>query len=206
MNTKFKNKRRDGLQRQTQIMSIALELFYRKGFITTSIDDIINACSIARGTFYAHFEGKDALLNMIIDTNLDMLFESLKVLDISIPEPIDEIKKLYLDVTQFLSDMPEIRQFFTLMLREANGLNGFIFKKINSFTNAIITMSAEYIKHGQENGRVINDIDPFVTSLCIVGSVKEILFHWLVLGEDIDVKNAITSTVDLFFRGMLNPI
>ena len=200
----IKKKRSDGLLRQSQIIKTALELFAEKGFIQTSVNDIISACGIARGTFYIHFSGKDDLLDMIFDKYLKTLYESLKVLDISMPGPVKEIKKLYLDVAQFLIDQTEVRQFVTLILREISGLNNAFSNKVNTFTTGMIIMSAEYIKEAQKQGAVIKEIEPVTTAYCIIGSIKEILYRWIVLEEDINLKKTIAATVDLFFRGMLS--
>lgn len=206
MKTGFRHKRKDGLRRQAQIMDIALEIFAEKGYHSASIDDIINAADIAKGTFYLHFEGKADILAKLIDHYLDMLYEASIVLDISQPRPIPEIKNLYLDMARFITSSIEFKHFIRLVLREAIGLDQTFLNKVNGFFDRMIEMSASYIRRAQEEGKVLADLDPVGVSYCIIGSVKELLFRWAVMESKFNIEQTITTTVDLFFRGMLvNP-
>jgi len=54
-------------KRKRQIITAARELFIEKGFIDTSINDIISAAKISKGTFYNHFVSKNECLIAILD-------------------------------------------------------------------------------------------------------------------------------------------
>ncbi len=206
MQVKGRQKRRDGLKRQAEIMSFALDLFSSQGYNSTSIDDIIKKAGIARGTFYLHFASKDDILEMIIDTNLKIFYDILSRLDISMQRPVGEVIKLYLDASEFLAEQPRFRQIAVLLLCDAIAQTEKIRSRVDAFFKNIIDMSAEYIKKAQEEKRVIDNIDPLANSICIVGAIKEIVYRWAVLKEDINLKNAISTAVAVFFRGMLvNP-
>ncbi len=206
MKTGFRHKRKDGLRRQAQIMDIALAIFAQKGYHTASIDDIINAADIAKGTFYLHFEGKADIMAKLIDHYLDMLYEASIVLDISQPRPITEIKQLYLDMARFVTSSIEFKHFIRLVLREAMGLDPTFLNKVNGFFDKMINMSTGYIRQAQQEGKVLPDLDAMAVSYCIIGCVKELLFRWAVMESEIDIEQTITTAVDLFFRGMLaNP-
>ena len=58
---------------RTAVLAAARQIFADKGYHATSIDDIIEAADIARGTFYLYFESKRA----IFDELLDELFTTL---------------------------------------------------------------------------------------------------------------------------------
>ncbi|MCU0822462.1 MAG: TetR/AcrR family transcriptional regulator [Spirochaetes bacterium] len=206
MDVKGRHKRRDGLKRQADIMSHALDLFSSNGFNSTSIDDIIKKAGIARGTFYLHFSSKDDILEMIIDSNLKMLYDIFSQLDISMQKPVNEIVKLYINAAGFLADTPRFKQISVLLLCDAIAQTEKIRGRVDMFFKNIIDMSARYICKAQEEHRVIDNIDPFANSICIVGAIKEIVYRWAVLNEDIDIKKAIFTAVAVFFRGMLvNP-
>lgn len=54
-------------KRKRQIITSARELFIEKGFVDTSINDIIRAAEISKGTFYNHFASKNECLIAILD-------------------------------------------------------------------------------------------------------------------------------------------
>jgi len=62
------------------ILAAAARLFERKGYHATGIDDIARSLSIARGTLYQYFSGKEDLLVRVLQWSEDHLvsaFESL---------------------------------------------------------------------------------------------------------------------------------
>ncbi len=54
-------------KRKRQIITAARALFIEKGFVDTSINDIISAAKISKGTFYNHLSSKNECLIAILD-------------------------------------------------------------------------------------------------------------------------------------------
>lgn len=50
-----------------QIIKEAIQLFSKKGFENTSVQDITNSANIAKGTFYLYFKSKDDLIEQVFD-------------------------------------------------------------------------------------------------------------------------------------------
>ncbi|MCC5814314.1 MAG: TetR/AcrR family transcriptional regulator [Leptospira sp.] len=80
-----------------KIMEEASILFMEKGFSATSVDDILNRVSIAKGTFYHHFISKEALLETITDNLSRIGFdEILERMKLAKPEnPISKLNSLF---------------------------------------------------------------------------------------------------------------
>ncbi len=184
-------------------MQIAMRLFAEKGYHATSIDEIISEAGIVKGTFYLHYSSKHDLLESIVDSHLKLLMDSLKLLDISMPKPIAEVKDIYIHISRAMMQNNEIRLFIRLFLRDAIGLDHDLLRKINGFFNELHGMISRYIAKAQEDQRVVPDIDPLVLSYSIVGSVKEVLFHWAVMDEELDIDKTINTLLDVYFYGML---
>ena len=77
-------RRKDGLERQAQIMQVALDLFAEKGFHATLVDDIIKKSNITKSMFYFHFKSKMEILSGLIDHYFSIFYEAVKEFDISI--------------------------------------------------------------------------------------------------------------------------
>ena len=56
-----------GERRKQELLRIAYQLFVKKGYDKTSIDDIIAEAHIAKGTYYYHFPSKEATLEEVIN-------------------------------------------------------------------------------------------------------------------------------------------
>jgi AcrR family transcriptional regulator len=66
--------------RRNEILDVAQQLFYRKGFEPTAIQDIIDDVGIAKGTFYHYFGSKLDLLDALIERMLSQTLKSVEPL------------------------------------------------------------------------------------------------------------------------------
>ena len=57
---------KEGEIRRREILVVARELFVKKGYEQTSVNDILKIVDIAKGTFYYYFDSKEQVLEAII--------------------------------------------------------------------------------------------------------------------------------------------
>jgi AcrR family transcriptional regulator len=67
-------------------MAAAREVFASQGVDTTTIQDVTDAADVAKGSFYNHFDSKDAILRAVVEETLAELGQALDVLT----EPLRE--------------------------------------------------------------------------------------------------------------------
>ena len=67
---------RKRISTKSRIVKAAWNLFYKKGYEQTTVEDIISASKTSKGTFYHYFKGKEALLNSLSDL-FDEKYEDL---------------------------------------------------------------------------------------------------------------------------------
>lgn len=66
-----RKEQREGTKRQ--LFDTALRLFREHGSAQTSVEDIVRAAGVAKGTFFVHFPTKDALFQAYVDMVTDDL-------------------------------------------------------------------------------------------------------------------------------------
>ncbi len=66
------------------LISVAIDLFFEKGYFATSISDIAKGCGIQKASIYHHFPGKEDLLFSIMESTMaDLMADLDKNLDAS---------------------------------------------------------------------------------------------------------------------------
>ena len=180
-------------------MDIGIDIFNEKGYMGTSVDDIIATAGVAKGTFYLHFKGKLDILEMIIDKNLKSLHDAVSELDVAKPIPINEIK----GVAEFLLKNKEFIQFQKIVLRDIASIDNRLYEKINDFYNQLAMMLADFHRKGKKSGHVKEKLDSKIIAYCVLGAIKDFMFRYFVLEEDFDILYAMSTMSDLFLEGML---
>jgi AcrR family transcriptional regulator len=85
--------------RRNEILDVAQQLFYSKGYDDTSIQEIIDAVGIAKGTFYHHFQSKQELLDHLIDRMFSQVLVSLEArVNDDTENAIEKLQELYLNI------------------------------------------------------------------------------------------------------------
>jgi len=67
--------RRSPSERKTEILEAALDVFVRKGYAETRIDDIVEEIGLSKGAIYHHFSGKRELFMALIEHWMDQFIE-----------------------------------------------------------------------------------------------------------------------------------
>lgn len=82
-----------------QIIDIANQLFYFRGFNLTSFTDIAQASEIPRGNFYYYFKTKDEILTAVIEQRLNDIHAQLAGWNEQLELPKERIKQ-FIEMTQ----------------------------------------------------------------------------------------------------------
>ena len=79
--------------RRAAVLQAARRVFYEKGYSGASIDDIIEAADIARGTFYLYFESKRAIFDELLEELFVTLQSKVSRIDVTpgAPPPVEQM-------------------------------------------------------------------------------------------------------------------
>ena len=64
-------------ERRRDLIACARELFYTKGYESTSVRDIVDKAGVAKGTFYYYFDSKLSIMEAMVD---DLVAQSMALL------------------------------------------------------------------------------------------------------------------------------
>ncbi len=77
-----------GEKRRRELLQIAYRLFLSRGYENTSVDEIIEAAGIAKGTYYYYFQSKEQMLEAVIGMMIEAEAEAARqVLASQLPVP-----------------------------------------------------------------------------------------------------------------------
>lgn len=163
---------REKQKRINDILDAALDVFADKGLSNATMDDVADKAEISKGTIYLYFKSKEHLFYAIDDKAAKMLMdrfiEASKTEDIGL-EKVKAIGRAYY---KFSFDFPS---YFKAMSYIDN-LDGETFKKITeemspsgmrSHKATSLSILAEAIKTGHEDGSISKDFDPWITSVLL---------------------------------------
>lgn len=189
--------------RRASMLAEARKIFSQKGYHDTSIDDLIEAAGIARGTFYLYFESKRAIFDELLDGLVTTLQAQVKRIEVG-PEAADPLQQMNVIVDGVLKTLLDNREMARILLREAVGIDSDFDRKLSDFYGRILAMFVSALKTGHRLG-VVRPCDANVVARCTLGSVKEVV-HWAFVEQDpmqIDMKALGREVIATILKGCL---
>ena len=154
-----------------KIIHDSLRLFSLKGFIGTSLQDILSAADTSKGGFYNHFKSKEDLFYYVLD-DARRIWRSKNLAGLDeIENPVDKIIKLLQNFRdQYLKDSEDFPGgcvFITLSV-ELNDQRPHLSQEITKGFVGLKNMLRRLLDQGKEIGELSNSVDS--------SAVTEILF------------------------------
>ena len=185
----------DKTQRRQQILEHARDVFAKRGYHASKVEDIVAAAGVARGTFYLYFDDKRAIFEEIVDRLL-MRF-GIAIVRIDPKLGVDEqVRELLRRIIRLLIDE---RVTTKILLEGAMGVDPAFDRKIHSFFEQVRSFLEESLKEGQDLGFVVKG-GARMQATFVIGALKEIMTQVVVHGWD-DEEAVIVEEMFAFLRG-----
>ncbi len=106
--------------RRANLVDAAMAVFSAKGVAATSVDDIVRAAGVAKGTFYLYFETKDDAVNAVAERMIEGVADRVQAVA-SAPgiSPVERLLGLG-DAMREVGDEPYERDLIAIMHRPDN--------------------------------------------------------------------------------------
>ena len=156
------------------IIHESLKLFSLKGFLNTSLHDIILAANTSKGGFYNHFSSKEDLFFQVLNEARRIWREkNLSNLN-DLENPLDKIKKLlenYKD--RYLKDGDNFPGgcFFITLSVELNDQRPHLAKEIDKGFIGLKNMFKKLLDQTKASGQLITDADTEIVTEMIFNSM-----------------------------------
>ncbi|MCB9506957.1 MAG: TetR/AcrR family transcriptional regulator [Myxococcales bacterium] len=170
-----------------------------RGFGATSVDDVIRAAGVARGTFYQYFAGRDAILLELVETFVGRLRSAIEPIPATHPAPVVALRE---NMRRVLGILTENGALTTVLLRDAVGHGDSVDGSVNALYDFVQGMVVGALRRGAERG-ITRRVDDAIIATAIVGAMKELLYVRVVqAGDALDVDRVVGELFELGLRGL----
>jgi TetR/AcrR family transcriptional repressor of nem operon len=169
--------RREGNSRGTKtrqrIVGHATLLMYEKGYSRTSVEDVIKACGITKGSFYFHFSSKEELGYAVIENATQHVAGRLRSAMREQMPPAERLTAALEELQRIVMEADCCRGCIlgNLALELSNQHDGFREKLAGSFQQ-LADIIAGPLAEMKENGELPADLDPGAFASYAVSAIE----------------------------------
>ena len=187
-------------QRKDQILHAAEQVFTKKGFDQTRMDDIAEETSLSKGTLYLYFKSKDDLIIAILDRIFQGVFKQLdarKNKQMSATEAISQFTEEAIhDYKHMLRLLPIAYEFLALAFR-----NTTVQKALKEYFKVYMSVLVPIIQRGIDLGE-FRQVDPQEVAIAAGAIYEGTILLWVYDSSLVDFETHIRSSIRLLLEGL----
>ncbi|AQQ51968.1 TetR/AcrR family transcriptional regulator [Planococcus lenghuensis] len=181
-----------------KITQHSILLFEEKGFVETSVQDIVEALGVTKGTFYYYFTSKEQLLMEIHLGYIDRLLARQQVIvesgDSAREKISGMIRLLIMDIASY---GPSARVFF----REVRHLGQENAAEIREKRERFRLTIEQVLERGKGAGEFREDMEPGITAFAVLG-ITNWSYQWYNPAGEISPDHLAAIYTTLILQGI----
>ncbi|MEQ6247552.1 TetR family transcriptional regulator [Sulfitobacter sp. HNIBRBA3233] len=154
--------------KRERTIGVAVDLFYEKGYVNATLDDVADRLSVTKPFIYANFGSKNELLCEIC---LRGVMAAMRALDDVLEFELGPAETLRLFITRYVAAILEHQKQIAVYTREEKNLGPAEAQKLADLRKSFVAKLTAIIEKGKIEGE-FNVKDPTMAALAIVGAVS----------------------------------
>jgi TetR/AcrR family fatty acid metabolism transcriptional regulator len=180
-----------------KILDAALDIFSRKGFYNTKLDEIVEVSHTSKGAIYFHFPNKERLFLALVDQFADLL--ERRVVE-AIQNEDKGINRVRIAMVTILDTFGRYRRPAKILLIQAVGLGSTFEEKRNEINDRFAFLIQTYLDESVEIGD-IEPVDTEVVAIAWMGAIYNVVIRWVNTGEP-DPERILNSLLPILLKSV----
>jgi AcrR family transcriptional regulator len=182
---------------RNRILEAAAQVFARKGYHDTKVDDIVVTSRTSKGAFYFYFPSKQDIFLALVDTFAEMLEKRLRD---RMESESSGLARVDAALRVCLETFGQYRSLAKIALVQATGLGAAFEEKRRSVNDRFIAFIKTYLDQAMADSS-IPAIDTEVAACAWMGALNEIVLRWVYTGQP-DPERSLPALRTLLLRSV----
>ncbi len=195
--------RRERRRQETseKLFMAAMELFSRKGFAQTKVEDITEAADVGKGTFFNYFPSKEHVLGYLVSKQRGTVERHLMLAREATMPSEEVLTSLGRSLVAFPGKSPQMARSIILAFLGNIEVREYIVRQLSLGRKSI----AEIIRRGQERSELRGEISPAELARVFQHALFGTVLMW-ALDPASSLEKQFGNTMRIFFAGLSAPL
>ena len=188
-------------ERWSELIEVATDVFYAKGYDAASLQDIADRLGMLKGSLYYYIQSKEDLLYDVIKTVHEEGLANIESLAAGEGNALERLRNVIVGhIDHECRNMTKTAVF----LHELQALSPERQAEIIGDEHAYRRVFVALIEAGQQDGLIRAEVNPKLAALSILGSVNWV-YRWFRPGGEFTARQIGEQFADLALRGIATP-
>lgn len=205
MKTKINNRTKEqGAETKKRLFECAEKLFQQYDYKDVSVEAITKAAEVTKGTFYVHFDSKDALYIALFSTYVEYLdLDYMSFLD-NLPPDLPAADTLLAFVGEIIDLMlnkvgyDNLRTVYKLQLTNVLDMH-----TITGYGREIYKLFSDILDRGIQRGEFKASLPLEILTNHFVTAIRGLTYEWCMRYPDFNIKEQVLAHFRLLLYGIM---
>lgn len=203
MNYNGKNRKLKAEATKEKIYKSAEELFSQNDYNKVSVDAIVEKAGVSKGSFYVHFESKNALITMLLN-------DHVKVADADYRVFLDTFHKdasaetIILSLIETISDelIDKIGYGKIKAVYKAQIAKDVNTGAVMGYNRSLYKMFSDVLEMGIQKGELKSELSPNLLARHFMLAIRGITYEWCIRYPEFDLKTQAVEHFKILISGI----
>lgn len=204
METKINNRTKEqGAETKKRLFECAEKLFQQYDYKDVSVERITKAAGVTKGTFYVHFDSKDALYIALFSTYIESLdmdytaFLDNLAPDLSAADTLMTFVGVIIDIMLDKVGYDNLRTIYKLQLTNALDMN-----TITGYGRKVYNLFNDILDLGIQRGEFKTSLPLDILTKHFVAEIRGLTYEWCLRYPDFNLKEQVQEHFRLLIYGI----
>ncbi len=171
-------------ERRAQILTAAIDCFSKNGYHNTTMDDIVAASGMSKGSLYWHFKNKQDVLVSAVKWYFDQLAENLFPMIENIPSIVERLKMILSAFSQVMDSDDSIFRVFLDFYAQTRS-DPEVERLARELILPYIDLIAVQIQQGVDEGE-LRPVNARHIAVSLMAAFDGLFLYHMMLGDDFE--------------------
>ncbi len=182
-----------------QIIDVALEMFSKKGFQQTTVQEIAEAAGVGKGTIYRFFDSKEDLVSSLVEFAIDDVGRAVREAIADLQDPVETLRIIITTEVDYYDQHRDLAKF---LIREVLGYRNTFEDHVKQIWSNWGIIVEEVVRKGLASG-AFKPIDPVTAAASLEGMVLATVIYWFMFSDSFPRERVREDIFTMVFDGML---
>jgi len=186
--------------KRERILRAAIDVFAQSGYFNAKVADIAKAASVADGTIYLYFDGKEDLLTSIFRDHIRNYLQSLERALANVNRPEDRVR---VAIRHHLESLGRDRALAIVAQVELRHSLKFMALLSHQEVGDYLNILRKIVEQGQAEGAFRRNLHPQLVAKAVFGILDEMVTSWVLSEKDYTPADQSEQVADFVLTGLL---
>jgi len=181
-----------------KIFEISMDLFAKKGYDATSVEEITAVVGVAKGTLYYHFSSKEEIFNFLVEEGMKLLKNSVEIKTSKVETATEKLKEVILVQIKVITKYENFVRIIASQIWGTEPRNNHCRKQVFGYIEKI----EEIIKEGMEKGEIRQGNARIIASEIFILFCNDLIYK-LIAEEEIDIEKIRNEYENLILNNII---